>query len=177
MKRWQRPERRRNLLIRDYELTDLPSLLEINQAGVPGVSSETLETLKTWINLSTVFVAADEKNTPLGFLTLIEPGTESYDSQNLRWFETYIDRTGRDLVYVDRIAVAETARGQSIGQHLYEAAFERFEDRGEIGCEINISPPNPGSMRFHTRLEFRQIGTRSYGNEGNAVAYYVRNLT
>jgi len=176
MKRPKSIERRQDLLTRDYIASDLPALFEINQAGVPGVGNETLETLKMWINLSTVFVAADDKNTPLGFLTLIEPGTKDYDSQNLRWFEAYIDETGRDLVYVDRIAVAETARGQTLGQRLYEAAFKAFASRGEIGCEINISPPNPGSMRFHARLGFRQIGTRSYGNEGNAVAYYVRDL-
>ncbi len=140
------------------------------------MGNETPETLKRWINLSTVFVAVDDKNTPLGFMTLIEPGTKDYDSQNLRWFEAYIDETRRDLVYVDRIAVAETARGQNLGRHLYEAAFKTFTNRGEIGCEINISPPNPGSMRFHARLGFRQIGTRSYGDAGNAVAYFVRDL-
>jgi len=163
-------------LIRSYEPSDLPALLEVNQAGVPGVSSETAETLARWINLSTVFVAIDEKDTPHGFITLIEPGTRDYDSANLTWFEAYLAKYGGDLIYVDRIAVAPEARGQQIGQDLYQAAFTAFAARGLIGCEVNLQPPSPGSVRFHTRLGFHRVGQRSYGTEGNAVAYYVREL-
>lgn len=162
--------------IRSYQPSDLDTLYDINQAGVPGVGDETKTSLETWINLSTVFIAVDEKDTPLGFITLIEPGTMAYDSNNLRWFEAYIAENGRSLAYVDRIAIAKHARGQRIGEQLYKAAFEAFADRDEIGCEVNINPPNPGSMRFHARLGFKRIGERGYGDGGYRVAYYVRAL-
>jgi len=165
------------MLIRAYATSDLDTLFAINQAGVPGVGNETKTSLETWINLSTAFIAADEKNTPLGFLTVIEPGTKRYDSENLRWFEAYLRQYGGDLIYVDRIAVAETARGQNIGERLYKAAFEAFASRQQIGCEVNIQPPNPGSMRFHARLGFKRIGERSYDRGRKSVAYYVRPLS
>jgi len=164
------------MAIRPYRSSDLDTLYEINQASVPGVGSETKTSLERWINLSTVFVATDKKDTPLGFITLTEPGTMAYDSNNLRWFEAYMAECGRSLIYVDRVAIAETARGQKLGEQLYQAAYEAFADREEIGCEINLNPPNPGSIRFHERLGFRRIGDRAYGTNGYRVAYYVRTL-
>lgn len=143
---------------------------------MPGVGSESEESLSKWINLSTVFVAADAKNQPLGFITLIEPGTLDYESANLRWFEAWKEEHGRDVVYVDRIAISQAARGARLGERLYQAAFEAFSDRGEIGCEVNIAPPNPGSHRFHKRLGFIQVGERSYDEGRKSVAYYVRAL-
>lgn len=143
---------------------------------MPGVGSESKESLSRWINLSTVFVAADTKNQPLGFITLIEPGTLDYESANLRWFEAWKEEHGRDVVYVDRIAISQAARGARLGEKLYRAAFDAFSDRGEIGCEVNITPPNPGSHRFHKRLGFIQVGERSYDEGRKSVAYYVRAL-
>ncbi len=162
--------------IRSYRPSDLDTLYKINQAGVPGVGAETKISLETWINLSTIFIATDKEDTPLGFITLMEPGTMSYDSDNLRWFEVYMAENDRSLIYVDRIAIAEQVRGQRIGEQLYKAAFEAFAERDEIGCEVNINPPNPGSMRFHARLGFNQIGDKTYGKQGYRVAYYVRAL-
>lgn len=164
------------MTIRGFLETDLTELHRINQESVPGVSSETAAGLLKWINLSTVFVAADAENHPLGFITLIEPGTKAYPSANLRWFETRQNAEGGDVIYVDRIAVLASARGQQLGEKLYRAAFGAFAHRGEIGCEVNISPPNPGSHRFHQRLGFKQIGERSYDEDRKSVAYYVRSL-
>ena len=160
--------------IRPFRDADLPALYEINQASVPGVGSEaSADGLKRWIDLSVCFVAVDEDDRPFGFLTLIEAGTLAYDSANLRWCEANCE----DFIYVDRIAVAATARGQRIGQALYEAAFAHSAGRyGQITCEINRLPPNPGSQRFHERLGFRQIGERAYDEGRKAVYYYARPL-
>nr|WP_070960263.1 GNAT family N-acetyltransferase [Hyphomonas sp. Mor2] len=162
--------------IRRYRDSDLPILHAANQASVPGVSSETLDDLGRWIDVSTCFVAAGETDEPLGFLTLIEPGTDAYPSANLRWFEDYQSRTGRSVIYVDRIALLPEARGQSLGEALYRAAFKHFEGRDEMGCEVNTAPPNPGSHRFHQRLGFKQVGARSFEHDTKSVAYYVRAL-
>lgn len=164
------------ITIRRFLLKDLPTLHEINQASTPGVSSESAQSLLNWINLSTVLVGVDANDQPLGFMTLLSPGTLAYDSANLRWFEAYCEKTGRSLIYVDRIAIAPSMRGQRIGEQLYQAAFEAFATCDEIGCEINTNPPNPGSARFHQRLGFHQVGERSHGEAGKAVAYYVREL-
>jgi len=162
--------------IRRFQTSDLPALHAANQASVPGVSTETESTLAKWIGLSSCWVATGEDGTPLGFITLIEPGTLDYDSANLRWFETYCAQTRKSLIYVDRIAFAPKARGQGLGEQLYRRVFEHFSDRDEIGCEVNILPPNPGSHRFHQKLGFRQVGEQEFEEGSKSVAYYVRAL-
>lgn len=162
--------------IRAYRSEDLPILFSANEASVPGVGAATQPELEKWISLSTCLVATDEADAPLGFITLIAPGEMAYDSANLRWFEDYVQRTGKRLIYVDRIAILPDARGNRLGEALYTAAFAHFSDLDEIGCEVNIEPPNPGSHRFHIRLGFHQIAERSHSGGSKSVAFYVRAL-
>lgn len=164
------------MAIRRFQGSDLAVLHTANQASVPGVSPETETDLRKWIDLSVCFVATTPDDHPLGFLTLIEPGTDDYPSANLRWFESYGARTSKSVIYVDRIALLPEARSQRLGEALYEAAFEHFKDRDEIGCEVNIEPPNPGSHRFHQRLGFERVGERAFEAGTKSVAYYVRRL-
>lgn len=159
--------------IRPFKNSDLPLLLAINQAGVPGVSDETAETLAQYIGMSTCFVAADEQDAPLGFITLLPPGTLDYPSANLRWLESW----GDDFIYVDRIAVGEGGRDRGVGAALYAKAMGTFAGEwGWITCEVNLRPPNPGSQRFHARLGFEEIGRRSYAEDTKEVVYLARRL-
>lgn len=162
-------------MIRDYQETDLSRLHEINAASTPGVSEETIEELEKIISLSSCLVAANRANDPIGFITLIPPGTLAYQSQNLRWFEGWISENPQNLIYVDRIALAPEARGQRLGDQLYVAAFERFSECDAIGCEVNTLPDNPKSHRFHARMGFDRVGEQTFAPE-KAVAYYVRKL-
>lgn len=160
--------------IRPYTPSDLPALYAINQASTPGVGHEdSAEDLKRWIDLSTCLVATDAGGAPVGFITLIEPGTLAYDSANLRWFEAWQAEQACDLLYVDRIAISGAARGQGLGQRLYEAAFEIASGRQWLGAEVNTDPDNPGSHKFHTRLGFARVGEKRYKPD-YAVAYYAR---
>ena len=151
------------MLIRRYLPEDLPVIYEINCAGVPGVGEETQKGLERWIMLSTCLVAVDKAGAPLGFMNLIPPGTLAYDSANLRWIEAYYGEAGAEVIYVDRVAVAETARGQGIGEALYRAAFETFAPHTrKICCEVNIASPfsphagaNPYSLDACLRRHLR----------------------
>ena len=159
--------------IRPYTPSDLPHLWLINQAGVPGVGDETAETLERWIGLAETLVAVRDDDLPLGFMTLLELGTLQYPSDNLRWFEA----RGGNVIYVDRIAVSEFARGARIGEQLYQAAFEACAGRHDaIGCEVNRLPPNPGSLRFHKRLGFQEIGENIFKPGEKEVIYLERAL-
>jgi hypothetical protein len=163
--------------IRPYQPSDLDTLYAINQQSTPGVGHEdSAAGLARWIDLSTCLVAVDEGDEPLGFITLLQPGTLAYDSQNLRWFEAWLEGRNESLIYVDRIAIAETARGQNTGEKLYSAAFAAFTETDLIGCEVNTAPDNPGSHRFHQRLGFTEVGTRQYDDGRKGVAYYIRAL-
>ena len=162
--------------IRAYRSEDFALVFAANEASVPGVGKESEASLARWIALSTCFVATDETDQALGFLTVMALGQMDYDSPNMRWFESYVAETGKHLVYVDRIALLPEARGQNLGEALYRAAFEHFKTADEIGCEVNTLPPNPGSHRFHTRLGFQQVGETTYVPGEKAVAFYTRAL-
>jgi predicted GNAT superfamily acetyltransferase len=60
---------------------------------------------------------------------------------------------------VDRIVVDARFRGQGIGAVLQDelAAEARTLGIARITCEVNLAPPNPGSLRFHQRLGFREV--------------------
>ncbi|MEE2930686.1 MAG: GNAT family N-acetyltransferase [Pseudomonadota bacterium] len=162
--------------IRAYRSEDFARVFAANEASVPGVGKESEASLARWIALSTCFVATDETDQALGFVTVMALGQMDYDSPNMRWFESYVAKTGKRLVYVDRIALLPEARGQNLGEALYRAAFEQFKNTDEMGCEINTLPPNPGSHRFHARLGFEQVGEATYVPGEKAVAFYTREL-
>lgn len=97
-----------------------------------------------------------------------------YDSENFLWFRARYPR----FAYVDRIAVADAARGRGHARRLYEALFEHARNAGHtmVCCEVNSDPPNPASDAFHAALGFRVVGEAAiYGGE-RSVRYYRRNL-
>ncbi len=46
-----------------------------------------------------------------------------------------------------------------VGKALYEVVFRILRRQGMTQCIAGISLPNPGSIRFHERCGFREIGT------------------
>lgn len=98
-----------------------------------------------------------------------------YDSPNFLWFRQRYPR----FVYVDRIAVAATARGRGHARRLYEALFAAAKDAGHtiVTCEVNADPPNPASDAFHAALGFRVVGAATIHGGAKTVRYYARPLS
>lgn len=161
--------------LRMFEAADFPALFDINCAGVPGVSEESRSSFAHIVSLSTCIVACEGGHV-LGFVNLVEPGTEAYESPNLRWCEAYGAAKAVSQIYVDRIAIHEDARGRGLGEALYRECFSRYADRDVITAEVNTLPDNPGSHRFHQRLEFERVGEQVFKPGEKAVAYYARAL-
>jgi uncharacterized protein len=93
--------------------------------------------------------------TPIGFLIVLDQDA-AYSSPNFLWFRERLDR----FAYIDRIVIDETARGSGYARQLYTAAFAvaRARQHQILCCEVNQSPPNPASDRFHARLGFAAVG-------------------
>ncbi len=153
------------VIIRQFLPGDLSHLLTINNAAVPAVSEVTAEELLDLIDQAMVCLVAEVDDTPAGFLLCIGTGAD-YASPNYKW----ISQNVASFAYTDRISVDEEKRCLKIGEKLYQALFERFSgtDRSFV-CEVNSRPPNPGSLRFHKRLGFEEIGTADHGEK--AVVY------
>jgi uncharacterized protein len=147
-------------------LTDLDAavLVELNDAAHPAVPITTLDEMRRLVTLAALAVGLERTGELVGFIIAMAPGTP-YDSENFRWFEA----RGSDHLYVDRIVVTESMRSAGLGPALYAAVFEEARRRGlaEVTCEVNLDPPNPRSLAFHTRLGFTQVGT--LGTKGGTV--------
>lgn len=159
--------------VRDGRAADLDHLHRINEGAVPGVGTLSRERLEALLaESSTVLVAQNEREQPLGFVLVMHEGL-GYESLNYRWLSERYDR----FAYVDRIAVDESARGLGIGEALYDAVIDRFAGkRPVLLAEVNLAPPNPGSLRFHQRLGFREIGERWAADRTKGVVYLERAL-
>lgn len=97
-----------------------------------------------------------------------------YDSPNFLWFRERYPA----FVYVDRVVVADSARGRGLARALYDDLFAAAKAAGHerIVCEVNSDPPNPASDRFHAALGFVTVGTAQIHGGKKTVTYLERAL-
>lgn len=100
--------------------------------------------------------------------------TADYPSPNYLWFRARLPR----FVYVDRVVVAERARGRGHARRLYATLFAAAMSAGHdvVACEVNSDPPNPASDAFHAALGFTTVGEASIYGGQRTVRYYQRSL-
>lgn len=150
---------------------DFAEVLNLNEASVPHVSIIDREQLQ-WFADNAAFVSVVRIDQRLaGFLIGLRPGTE-YASPNYRWFCDHYE----DCAYVDRVAVSDWARRQGIAESLYNEFARAQSGAPVMTCEVNIQPPNEGSMLFHHRLGFRQVGTLKSDGGKKEVALLEKKL-
>jgi len=97
-----------------------------------------------------------------------------YDSVNFLWFRGRFDR----FVYVDRVVVADAARGRGLARRLYDDLFAaaRAAGHARVVCEVNSDPPNPASEAFHAALGFVPVGVAQIHGGKKTVTYLERGL-
>lgn len=154
---------------------DHAAVIELNDGEVPRVGHLGVDGLATLLpHAALALVATVEGGQVGGFLVAVAPG-EGYGSQNYRWFE----RRGTDHLYVDRVAVASSARRRGIGDALYDVVEEvaRRQRRAEVTCEVNLEPPNPASLAFHQRRGFVEVGQQATDGGSKTVALLAKPLS
>ena len=147
--------------IRRLEPEDVAAAWQINEQGLPGTGQVSHEEMADLMSLSELSIGAFEGDGMLGFVLCLTPCTR-YASLNYAWF----NQRYQEFLYVDRIAVAIEQRGRGIGTLLYERVIEHAESlRFPVTAEVNLTPPNPGSIRFHERHSFAEIGVFHQGEK------------
>ncbi|RMH75788.1 MAG: GNAT family N-acetyltransferase [Actinomyces sp.] len=155
------------------ETTELPRILELNQGAVPAVSTLDAERLAWFAEVADAFLVARVGDEVAGFLIGLGPGVD-YASENYRWFAARYDH----FVYVDRVVVAPGHRDAGIGGRLYEAfaAHGVATASPVMLAEVNLRPPNEGSLRFHTRHGFVPVGEQDTEGGTKRVVLLERRL-
>ncbi|MDF2096513.1 GNAT family N-acetyltransferase [Aquibaculum arenosum] len=159
---------RQSCPVRPLESDDLETVLQLNNAAVPTVNRLDAARLKDLVAQSEAALALGPVGEPQGFMLAMGPGL-AYDSINYRWFAKRYDA----FLYVDRIVVAESARGSGTGRALYKVAMERAAGR-PLCCEVNLRPRNEPSLRFHAGLSFTEVGRQENDDGTKEVALLVR---
>lgn len=156
-------------MIRDYRPDDAEAVMALNNACVPEVGFLDEDRLTFLVEWSPYFrlvdVGVDSAAEIVGLLIGLDH-TAPYGSPNYGWFVPRFDA----FAYIDRIAIATSARGQGWGPAMYAdfEAWARGEGLPRLTAEVNVVPPNPRSVRFHEmygfdRLEeFEPTGTSDY---------------
>jgi predicted GNAT superfamily acetyltransferase len=144
---------------------DVPSLWRINEEGLPGVGKVTEAALADLISLAELPLGAFDGDALVGFVLCLVPGTR-YASPNYAWFNEHYE----SFLYVDRVAVSQTHRNRQVGTQLYASVIEHANKHlSPIAAEVSLKPANPGSMRFHGRHGFSEVGTLHHKDQSVAM--------
>ena len=149
-------------MVRDIRSEDIETIHRINRANTPEVGDVSVERLSWLVDESDLALAIDVDEELAGFCLVLGPGS-AYDSVNYRWFAERFPTA----MYLDRIAIDSAFRRQGLASRLYdhvERAVAATPARS-LALEVNVEPPNPGSLAFHERRGYAEVGrqTTPYG--------------
>ena len=129
--------------IRILTAADASDLWAINEECLPGVGQITRSAMADLVSLASLPLGAYQDDTLMGFVLCLPPGTR-YASLNYAWFNERWDA----FVYVDRIAVGQLYRDNSVGSHLYQRVIEESL-----------------KQQFHMRHGFTEVGMLRHGDK------------
>jgi hypothetical protein len=115
----------------------------------------------------------DATGRPAGFLIALNQHTPP-QGPNHAWFQARLPA----FAYIDRVVVDTAAQGHGIGRRLYAdlASLARAAGLPVLACEVNLDPPNPGSLAFHERLGFTPAGEATDPRNAKRVRYLLAPL-
>jgi predicted GNAT superfamily acetyltransferase len=156
--------------VRDAAAADHAAVLALNNSAVPHVNALSEREFLWIVAHADYFRVAEDDTGIAGFVIALRAGLD-YWSLNYRWFT----ERGGDFLYLDRVVVSEHARNRGVGRALYDD-IGRFASGTwpRITLEVNLLPPNPGSLAFHERLGFHRVGIREEENGTKAVVLMER---
>ena len=158
--------------VEDVSVSDLDEVLALNEASVPHVNSLTLRELQWFHEHAPYLRLIRHDGRSAGFLIGLGPGLD-YRSPNYRYFCARHEVFG----YVDRVAVTPEARRLGIASRLYEdyaATLRGFAP--VLTCEVNLRPPNEGSVTYHERHGFVRVATQETEGGSKEVALMEKRL-
>jgi predicted GNAT superfamily acetyltransferase len=156
--------------LRDADPALTAAVLALNAAHAAQTSPLDAAALARLIIQSALAIAAPRGE---AFLIALDQRAD-YASPNFHWFRARHPR----FLYVDRVVVADRARGRGLARALYAEAFACARALGApiLCCEVNFAPPNPASDAFHAALGFAEAGRATLPTGDKTVRYLTRDV-
>jgi uncharacterized protein len=141
-------------MLRDAQAQDHPAVVSLNDGSVHFLSPMDGPRLARLVRAACYFRVAEAEKTVVAFLLAFRKGAD-YDSPNFQWFNQRFD----DFVYIDRVVVDPKFRNKDIAKNFYKDLEKFAVSCGvfRLTCEVDVSPPNPVSLKFHDAWGFREI--------------------
>ena len=161
-------------IVRNIVSTDVTRVLEINNANTPGVSELTMSELATDIENCLHALAIDNEHGEVCAFCITFAPDAPHAGANHQWFAERFE----SFVYLDRIAIDPTYQNLGLGALLYQSVEKQMIASAQhslLCCEVNLEPPNPGSLRFHHRIGFTEVGQHS-PQQNYVVSMLSKNL-
>lgn len=154
--------------IQPADHADVLALNEANVVKLAPMDEGRLTQLDAWADR---FDVIDVDGGFGGFVVTFAPGSP-YDSDNYRWFS---ERHGTGFYYLDRIVLADTHRRQGLGTFVYDELEHVARRYGRLALEVNLVPRNDGSLAFHDRRGYVEVGR--LGDEAHLVSLMEKQLS
>jgi len=159
-----------NPRLRPIAAADVPTVLGLNERDVDllaPLDAARLAQLQGWADRADVI---DVDGQVAGFVVTFGAET-GYDSENYLWFT---EQFGGRFSYLDRIVISSDFRRQGLGRFVYDELEALARPVGRMALEVNVEPPNEGSLAFHRARGYIQVGR--LGPPGHAVSLMVKEL-
>jgi uncharacterized protein len=155
----------------DLSSYDATAVLLLNNTNAKETSALDGASLKALLDMAFYARGIDRGATAL--LIALEDSA-AYVNPNFMWFKA----SRESFVYIDRVIVSISARGQGIARVLYEdlSAAAKRAGHDRVVCEVNIEPPNPVSEAFHVAMGFEAVGQATIHNGTKTVRYFEKIL-
>ena len=158
-------------VIDDLSLLDKAVVLSLNNIHAKETSA--LDCTSVAELLKMAFYARGIDRGATAFLIALDQNAP-YRNPNFSWFK----QSRESIVYIDRIIVAASARGQGVARILYDDLIVVAQQAGQdrVVCEVNIEPPNPASEAFHLAMGFKEVGQAAIHGGTKTVRYFEKTI-
>lgn len=148
--------------LRSFKAGDETAILALNAQSVQVLSPMNAARFSDLKAQSDCLLVAEVDGKVVGFLIGFCDG-KTYDSLNYQWFRSRL----KNFFYIDRIVIDENARSQGLGKLFYQHLIKWAGQNAItwLAAEIDIDPPNPGSLAFHVNLGFSEVAQQTLSNK------------
>jgi uncharacterized protein len=157
--------------LRPITEADVPAVLALNHRFVDLLSPLDAERLLWLVGLADHADVVEVDDRVAGFVLTMAPGA-AYDSENYRW---HAERNDDAFYYLDRIVIADEMRRRGLAGFVYDAMEDAARPFGRMTLEVNVDPPNLGSLAFHERRGYVEVGR--LGEPGHVVGLMAKELS